>query len=310
MRLARRLIIVSTLAATSACGFALAQDDAAATREQIVAATKQFVEAFNSGDIKKMSELWTEHGDFVGENGQKINFREQLAARAAVKKPANAKEKDLVRPSLTMAVDSVRIVASGVATVDGTSTFKSYPGAPAVHSRFTATWVMREGQKSWSLDSVRENHVPVGLHHAHLAELKWMIGQWSAEDKDANFETVIRWSADGNYLEREFKTRLPGRGEQSGMQRIGWDPKGEQFRSWTFAHDGSFSQAEWTSTENGLEAEVSGVTADGKSIGSLARINKINDDTIEWESVEATLEGQPLPDLKLRLVRKGKKDEG
>ena len=281
MRLFRRLTVVLSLAATSACGFVFAGEDAAeAAHDQILAATKQFVAAFNAGDIKQMSELWTEHGDFVGENGQKINFRELLAARAAIKKPENVKEKDLVRPSLEMTVDSVRFVTPDVATVDGTSSFTSHPGAPEVHSRYVATWVRSEGKAGWTLDSVRENHVPAGLHRAHLEDLEWMVGDWVAENKESQLESIVRWSEDGNYLERHFKSVLPGRGQQSGVQRIGWDPKAGLFRSWTFAHDGSFSQALWTPTEKGFDAEVSGVTADGKSTGSLSRITKVNDDTI------------------------------
>jgi hypothetical protein len=88
------------------------------------------------------------------------------------------------------------------------------------------------------------------------------------------------------------------------MQRIGWDPKRGQFRSWTFGSDGSFSQGLWHETEHGFEIEVSGVSADGKSTGSLTKLHRIDANTIEWESTEATQEGEALPDLKIKLTRK------
>jgi hypothetical protein len=46
------------------------------------------------------------------------------------------------------------------------------------------------------------------------------------------------------------------------------------------------------------------VTSDGKSTGSLGKLIKIDDNTLEWQSLEATVEGDPIPDLKLRLVKK------
>jgi uncharacterized protein (TIGR02246 family) len=305
MRLVRRFIaLFAAAAAISTCGAAIAEDEAeAAARKAIDAATRKFVEAFNVGDTKVMLSLWTEDGDYIGENGERTRFRDRLAVADANKQ--TGKEKDKSHPSLVMLIDSVRLVTPQVATVDGTSVYKSSGDAPAVHGRYAATWVLRGEQ--WLLDSVRENHVPAGLHHAHLMELEWMLGEWTVDAKDSPLETRVRWSADGNYLEREFKSQLPGRGDHSGVQRIGWDPKREQFRSWTFADDGSFSHGLWTATENGWTIEISGVTTDGKSTGSVTRITKIDDNALEWESVEATIEGQPLPDLKLRLIRKAKK---
>lgn len=304
MRLVRRSSICLSAILSLACSHAFAQDDPAeAARTAIRDSTRHFVAAFNAGDTRAMTALWTENGDFVGENGKKILFREQLAARAKAELPEDVKEGDLVRPSLGMTVDGVRFPTPRVATVDGTSIFRTHPGAPAVHSRYTATWVLNDGDK-WLLDSVRENHVPAGSHHAHLMDLEWMIGEWTANGNSPLVETTLKWSADGNYLERTFHSRLPGRGDRVGAQRIGWDPKREQFRSWTFSSDGSFTQALWTATENGWNAETSGVTADGKSTGSITKINRIDDNTMEWESVEATVEGQAMPDLKLRLIRK------
>lgn len=305
MRPSRRSLACLILAATTcAGGFAIAQDKSTeAAGEQIRAATTRFVEAFNSGDARRMSEFWTPHGDFVGENGQKFNFREHVAARPQPTKSDNPKEKAPPRPSLMMTVESIRFVTPDVATVDGVSVFKN-PGATATHGRYTATWV-RSGDKGlWLLDSVRENHVASGLHHAHLMELAWLVGDWTEDSKEPRIQSEVRWSADGNYLERTFTGKLPGRLPQSGVQRIGWDPKRGQFRSWTFAHDGSFSQGLWEETEKGWNAEISGVTADGRSTGSLNKLTRLDDNAILWESVEATMEGEPLPDLKLKLIRK------
>jgi uncharacterized protein (TIGR02246 family) len=302
MRLRRvTWLIVGTV--LFAAGFVAAQESSQNSDEQAIRRnTQKFVEAFNAGDIKAMSALWTPDGDFVGENGQMIHFQKQLAARAE-NRPKGIDEKNAVRPHLQMTVESIRLVTPLVATVDGSSIFKHYPGAPAVYGRYTSTWVKNE-KAGWLLDSVRENQIENGAHHLHLMELDWMFGEWVDAGSQARIETRLGWTADGNYLERPYRVILPGRGEQRGVQRIGWDPKHQQYRSWNFNADGSFSQGLWHEIENGFEIEVSGVSADGRSTGSLMKVIRTGDNSIEWESTEATEDGVPLPDLKLKLIRK------
>jgi hypothetical protein len=291
----------------SVAGFVAAQDDSRSAAEQAIRRdTQKFVEAFNAGNIESMSKLWTSEGDFVGENGQKIQFQKQLAGRAE-SRPEGIAEKDAVRPNLQMTVDSVRLVTPLVATVDGSSIFKHYPSAPGAYGRYTATWVKSE-KSGWQLDSVRENHIENGAHHLRLLALDWMIGEWVDADNKALIESRLGWSADGNYLERAYRASLPGRGEQRGVQRIGWDPKRRQYRSWNFNSDGSFSQGLWNEIENGFEIEVSGVTADGRSSGSLTKVIRTGENSLEWESIEATEDGVALPDMKLKLIRKASND--
>jgi len=172
-----------------------------------------------------------------------------------------------------------------------------------VYGRFTATWVKSE-KSGWQLDSVRENHIEEGAHRLHLMSLDWMFGEWVDADGKARIETKMGWTADGNYLERTYSITLPGRGDQRGVQRIGWDPKADQFRSWNFNDDGSFSQGLWHEIENGFEIELSGVTADGHGKGSLMKVLRTGQNSLEWQSTEATEDGVPLPDMKLKLVRK------
>jgi uncharacterized protein (TIGR02246 family) len=300
MRPIRRLLTMFVAAAVMAAGgFAVAQDDPiAAAKANIAEQTRKFVSAFNAGDAKAMSAFWTEEGDFAGENGDRFRFRDQLAAKIA----ADGDKENKDRPSLAMFIENVRFVTPAVATVDGTSVFRPHGNASAMHGQYTATWVLRGNR--WLLDSVRENLVSAGLHHSHLMELDWMVGDWVEQGKDPRLESSVRWSADGNFLERTFRSRLPGRGDQGGMARIGWDPKRKQFRSWTFGNDGSFSHGLWEPIANGWSVEVGGVSSDGRSTGSQTRITRIDDNTVEWDSTEATVEGESLPDLKVRLIRR------
>ena len=51
----------------------------AADEATIRQATKDFVLAFNSGDSKAAAAFWTEEGDYVGDDGDAVRFRERIA---------------------------------------------------------------------------------------------------------------------------------------------------------------------------------------------------------------------------------------
>ena len=66
-----------------------------------------------------------------------------------------------------------------------------------------------------------------------------------------------------------------------------------------------------TSTADAINSSAdciaAGVTADGKSVTSTARYTLIDSDTLEWESVDAAINGVSLPDIKVRMVREAPK---
>ena len=271
-------------------------------REAIDTATRRFVEAFNAGDVGTMKSLWTERADFIDQNGKRIFFQDRIDAAAQLAKKRGAP----VDPStLTMSINTVRFITPQVATVDGTSVYKAPGTSDPTHSRYTAVWTLRGD--NWLLDSLRENEIAQSQHNAHLAELAWMVGRWADAEIDPRFESQIRWASDGNYLECEFKSQLFGRGEHAGVERIGWDAQLGQFRSWTFRHDGGFSQSIWTAAEKGWMIEISGVTAGGQPMGGQKQLVRRDDNTIDMIYTNGTLGGQMLPDFQLRVFRKGAK---
>jgi len=291
-RLFAVLLIAAAVVAT--CEFAPADEISSQDEAAIRKATADFVAAFNQGDSEAMAKAWTDTGDYVGDSGQIVRFRDQISKR----------QQDSARaalPELTMSVESLRQVAKDVALVHGASMLKT--GGRTTHGGYLAVWLRQEGK--WTIESIREAKIPVGSPHTVLSQLSWMLGEWTAEDKEMSVETSVAWSADGNFLLREFRIRAPGRAEHTGVQRLGWDPLAEQFRSWVFLSDGSFTEGAGDAGVNSLELESSGGTADGKRSVSTTRYTKIDENTLSWESLDATIDGEPLPDLKVRLVRKG-----
>lgn len=285
--------------ATTACHCLWAESiDEMSARESIASATRRFVNAFNDGDVATMESLWTRQGDFVADKGKRVFFQDRLAAASAV---ASRKGASPDPSSLVMSINTIRFITSDVATVDGSSIYRSSSHAEPTHARYTAVWVLRDN--NWKIDSIRENQLPDNQHNAHLKELVWLVGNWTDSLDNPRLQTRTHWSADGNYLDREFKSELPGWGEQTGTERIGWDAQSGQFRSWIFEHDGGFSQGVWTASENGWTIEYSGVTAEGRPIGNQLTITPRDNDGLELTSVDGTIDGQPTPDFRLRLRR-------
>lgn len=279
---------------------AVAQDvDETSARESIESATRTFVEAFNNGDAATMASLWTKRGDFVADNGKRVFFQDRINAAATV--AAEQGQRSQKHSSLVMTINTIRFVTTDVASVDGTSIYQSSATAEPTHARYTAVWVHKDNQ--WRIDSLRENQVADSQHNAHLRELAWLVGEWTDSLDNPRIQAQVRFSSDGNYLEREFKSELPGWGERTGTERIGWDAEMGQFRSWIFGHDGGFSQGIWTASERGWTIEFSGITADGRRTADQIEIIKIDNRAMELRSVDGTIDGQPLPDFRLRVFR-------
>jgi uncharacterized protein (TIGR02246 family) len=297
MRWSQRSVWGALCVLTAVTAFAADEKIPTADEAAVRAATAKFVAAFNSGDSKTTAAFWTEDGDFVGLSGQAVRMRERISQAKSDKQAADKK------PTLALSISSIRFVTPDVATVDGSSMFKASAVTRTVHGRYTAVWVKRDGH--WMIDSIREATLPTGGHHSRLSELEWMIGEWVADDGEGGkLASIVSWSADGNFILREFKSELPGRGTHSGVQRIGYDAQAEKIRSWTFQHDGGFSEGQWDGDDGHWTADITSVTADGQLGSSTNEITKIDENTIEWESTGAVIGGRELPDLKLRVKRK------
>jgi hypothetical protein len=279
-----------------------AQESAAveSAREEIASATRRFVAAFNRGDTPTLLSLCTKSGDFVDGSHPRVFFQDRIRANA--KLDGGQQGSSLTSATVTMSIGNIRFVTPQVAMVDGTSVFKPAPDVVPNYSRYSAVWVLRNND--WLLDDIRENPIPDNSHNAHLRSLEWITGSWIDNDADPRISISYRWSNDGSYLEATFKSRLPGRGQQSGTQRIGWDARFGDFRSWTFDHRGTFSEGQWDAVEDGWRVEVSGTTADGAETADQIQIKKVDDHTMEWVFTNGTQAGQSLPDFRLQLFRR------
>jgi hypothetical protein len=166
--------------------------------------------------------------------------------------------------------------------------------------------VKRDGK--WLQDSIRDYSLPESSEeltaHDHLKELEWMVGDWIDESDEAEVHTTCRWAENQSYLLRSFEVKIRGQARMSGTQRIGWDPRQKQIRSWVFDSDGGFSEGFVSRDGERWVMKNSGVLKDGRTGSATNVLTRVNRDTIRWTSTDRTLGSEVLPDAEeITLVR-------
>lgn len=86
--------------------------------------------------------------------------------------------------------------------------------------------------------------------------------------------------------------------------RIGYDGASDQIRWWTFDDAGGFSSGIWHEVEDGWVVKSSGVTADGETNSAVQKLKFDGETTISWESTYRFLNGEPLPDVLMHIVKR------
>lgn len=279
-------------------------DDEAAVR----AVGAEFTRLFNADDAHGLAGLFTEKARIVAVDGTVIDGREAIERQFAAifaQSPGN---------TIEIKVESLRFLGSEAAIEEGISTFaarpvEGEPAPPPVSSRYVVGYVKQAGK--WLQDSIRD--FPLTLPgdptdktaHEQLQRLDWLVGEWIDEGDDAEVHTSCQWSDNGSFLLRSFEIHIHGRADRTGSQRIGWDPRVKQLRSWVFDSDGGFSEGVWSKQGDRWLIKSTGVLKDGRSVSATNIIDRTGRDSYRWSSIERTLDGEVLPDAEeITLVRR------
>ena len=253
---------------------------------------KDYIAAIKRGDGDEIASFWTAEGTFVDEAGHAVNGCVLCrAARAAPDEPSR----------VTVTIDSIHFVTPDVAVEDGGVT--SAPGvlSGSTARRYTAIWVRQKGK--WLLDGVRESAVPAVTHNDRLRELNWMVGDWISDDDGKMVHLSCKWSTDKKFLLREIDVRLPEREPLHVTQRIGWDPREKQIKSWTFDSEGGHGDGLWFHNDEKWVVEAQSILPDGSRATGTHLMAQDGDDAFVWESTNGEIEGEPMPERKVRMIR-------
>jgi uncharacterized protein (TIGR02246 family) len=292
-------------------------DEKAATATQATSATRpedevalrgviaEFTRLFNAGDAKGVAALFTTSARVVTSSGQAIDGREMIEKSFAASFQANPGQ------TIEVKTESVRFLGSDAAIEEGVASVKTSkgpdePAGPTETTRYSVAYVKREGK--WFQDSIRDYPLPEPAEetsaHEHLKDLEWLVGEWVDESDEADVHTTCRWAENQAFLLRSFQVKIRGKDAMTGSQRIGWDPRLKQIRSWVFDSEGGFSDGLWSRDGDRWVIKTTGVLKDGRTASATNMVSRVGRDTIKWASVDRTYGDEVLADAEeITLVR-------
>jgi uncharacterized protein (TIGR02246 family) len=264
--------------------------------DAIRAQAEKFVDAFNSHDAKALAALWTAEGEYIDNTGR------TLIGRDAIEKDYAALFAENPDVKIKIAIDSLRLLSGGVAVEDGRAIVQPLPpGAPGV-GRYRAIHAKADGK--WLMASVRDAWNEAQVTRESVADLGWLIGTWSAEEHGVRYDSVARWVANGNFVEREYTTKQVDGTTASGVQLIGWNPLEGRVQSWSFSPDGGHDFGVWSLAHDGWRSEMRGVTGEGLVTSSVNLLKRLDDNAYVWQSVQRMLDGRALPDTDEVVIKR------
>ncbi len=275
--------LVLALLLTALAGTSLRADEAT-----IRAVLGTYVEALNKKDLTTVAALWAENATHTDrETGERTEGRDAIQAdiAAAFKQQPNAR--------LAGRIERVRFIKPDVARVEGQSTVVSSDEEPII-SAYSAILVSKDG--TWLIDSIEEMPLarPATSYDA-LRELEWLVGRWVDDSGEARVDTTVRWTADRAFLLRSFALQTADSPAQQGTQVIGWDPRSQEIRSWTFNSDGSFGDATWSKNGEDWLIKSSQTLSDGRASSGTFVLSRVDDNTITLQLIGHEVEGEPQP---------------
>jgi len=324
LKTAARWLVAFAAMLLMPCKTATAQQDEATAA--IRAAIRSYAEAFERGDGKALAALWTADGDIIDDEGRVLNGREAVGQITAA-------TKDAPRPSFRFAQTNLRLLTADVAIEDGTVEVTPPGATTPLKGWFSATWVRHDG--TWKLSSVRESQIASSHGTPRLADLDWMVGDWTVVEDHPDrepaagslpltlgsrppLEVSVRWNATRTFLLRDMKiadaSAAAAAGGDTGdglpamhiTQRIGWDPLSKQIMSWAFGSDGSHGEATWTRDNDTWIARTMSVLPDGTQTSSLNIYTYDGANRCTWRSVPTHVGGEHAPHVSMTMIRKPK----
>jgi len=280
--------ITCLIAALTSTAFAQTPADVAPEKAALLALDRAWEAAFAKGDAAALAAFFAEDAEQTTEDG--AIFRGRAEIEQAIGEGLKANK----GATLSIASDSVRLLATDVALEKGESTVTA-PNGETSTSLYTAIYVKKGGQ--WKISQLTETALPPATGRERLAQLEWLVGAWAEKDGDTSISSTFDWARGGNFLTRNLTVKRGDETTLEGWQIIGWDAAQERIRSWTFDTEGGFSEGVWTRDGERWLVRDSGTIPDGGRTTAEQTIAKVSADKFTWEANNRTLNGEPQPSV-------------
>ena len=263
---------------------------------QIEAAAVQFVEAYNKQDAKALAALFANDAELVERDGGRFVGREEIEMAFSEVFQQNPEA------MISLEVESIRFVAPTVAIEEGVTVWYPDGETATTQSTYRVSHVKRDG--NWLIAGARTIDDEILTSYEYLRDLEWMVGEWIDEGQDSLIETSVRWGANRAYLLREFSVKSGGQEMLTGTQRIGWDSRKKQFRSWTFDSEGGYVEGFWTRVGDGYVIRSTGFLREGDAVSGTTRVDRLDTDRYRWSMFNRLRGDEIMPDVDVIVVRK------
>ncbi|HEY9713762.1 MAG TPA: hypothetical protein V6C72_09845, partial [Chroococcales cyanobacterium] len=186
---------------------------------------------------------------------------------------------------------SLRFPASNVAVEEGLCTVSNGTWKIS-QTRYLVVHTKTNGQ--WLASAVSETSVT--LPGPSLAELGWLVGNWSAHGAD---NRVVHFHSDWDPSHHfiHCKHFQDDSGKSSGvLQIIGINPRDGKITSWHFDTTGGIGLGRWSQQGDRWVEDAMSVQSDGSFAFATYSFHKLDNNRFTWQSTNRRIGHTPLPD--------------
>lgn len=284
MRISLLLVMLGLL------GTVLVPRVSVADEQSVRDAIAGYVQAFNDHDTEKLSRLWAEDAVHIdAERAESTTGRDQIMA--------DLKSAFESSPQLQLSGEilELRLLRDDVACVSGTVTV-SDGMVPPTRSRYSA--ILVSDGTNWTIQRMEEaTALPPVEAESALAPLDWLAGSWKDQGDQTSVTSQISWSEGRQFLTRKT---IMVEGDQvlgRSTEVIGWDPRSQEIRSWTFHSDGSFGQGVWSRRGNGWAIASEQTLVDGRMATGTYVLQPTDANSYTVRLIDRQIEGEPQPSM-------------
>jgi uncharacterized protein (TIGR02246 family) len=272
--------------------------DREADKAAIDKLVKENVQAFNNRDAAAIAANWTTEGEYIRNDGEPVR------GRADIQKGYAEFFKTLKgKPTAEVQTDNLRFPSADTAVSEVTLRLKNEQGTLIASAWRNTLLVRDDGQ--WKVALVQEWDRDNALDDS-LKDLEWLIGTWHMDTKDRDVTTTYEWGDNKAFILGKYTVKEGGKETESGTQMFGKDNADGGIRSWVFQSDGGFGDGLWTRDGKKWTVDFDGQTRDGKKLSATVVYVHVDPNTFTWQSVQQTVDGQPIADTQPIRVTKQK----
>ena len=284
------LLIAILLVVSSSGVEALAQDGSESSlhdsdEKAIRAQADEYAKAYASGDAAVLANMWTVDGTY-NVDGQEVK------GRAAVEQFFASGFKKSGSAPLSITVKSLSFPKDDVAIEEGTCRLAQGPAAGEI-SHYQVVHVKESG--NWLMASVSETNGGQASEDK-LADLAWLIGNWSAVGAKEKLHFKVDWAGDNKFIRVAFKKEDSSDSNPEEVEVIGWDPVTQRIVSWHFDRRGGFGSGRWQRDGQSWIKSAKSVEFDGTASSGVNVLHKLSDSSFTWRSTGRNRAGASLPD--------------